>query len=935
MRAQKKLLTLITLLSFLSVNLNILNAQENKPQLNLSVYDAWERISDEAISRNGNFTAYETNPQDGDGTLHFYEKKTSEKFSFPRGSNAEFSPESNFAVFKIVPFTDSVRQAKLDKKKKDQMPEDSLGIFVFGSKKDIKIPKLKSFKVPEESGSWFAYMAEPKENDSTEGKKKSKTKGLPKTADLVIFNPVKNIEHRFDSISEYDISRNGENISFIRFTNDSINQSAVYVFDTKKETAEEIFKGQGIAKKIASANYEKHTAFLFTEDTVKTKHYALYLSEKGDKADKKADTTSTALSSGYAPSINGKLRFSRNDEKLYFGAAPKPEPELEDTLLDKEKVKVDIWHWQDKKLQPEQLEDKKAELKRTYKTVLFIDKGKIVQIENEKLKNVSGILKGNGNIGLAGHTTPYRKSWSWEIPGKRDYYVVDYKTGENKKILSELKLYAQLSPGGNFAVYYDYRDSLWYAYDIKAEQKRALTGNLPKIFYDETHDYPSPPYPYGSAGWTEDDEYVLIYDRYDLWKIDPSGKEKPVNITQGYGRKNKIRLRLITLDKEAEFIDPKEPLFLYGFDEETKKSGYFKSSVKKAKTPESLIFKKKRISSRPIKAKDADYLLWTQEDIEEYPNLRLSTLSFDNPDKITSVNKERIAKYNWASVEEVKWINTDGEERSGLLYKPENFDPDKKYPMMVYFYRRHSENLHRHYSPYPSRSIINPIFYASRGYLVFMPDITFKTGYPGESSYNHVISGTLAMIAKGFVDRKNIGIQGQSWGGYQIAYIVTKTDLFKCASPGAPVSNMTSAYGGIRWGSGMSRMFQYEQTQSRIGGSLWEKPLHYIENSPVFYAPKINTPLLIRHDDADGAVPWYQGIELFVAMRRLNKPAWLINYNDAPHNLTKKRANQKDWSKRMLQFFDHYLKNSPAPRWLEDGIPATEKGKTMGYETEY
>ena len=212
-----------------------------------------------------------------------------------------------------------------------------------------------------------------------------------------------------------------------------------------------------------------------------------------------------------------------------------------------------------------------------------------------------------------------------------------------------------------------------------------------------------------------------------------------------------------------------------------------------------------------------------------------------------------------------------------------------------------------------------------------MPDIKYRTGYPGQSCYDAVMSGVMSLMDRGFVDDKHIGVQGQSWGGYQVAYLVTQTNLFAAAMAGAPVSNMTSAYGGIRWRSGLSRMFQYEHTQSRIGGTLWEKPIQYIENSPLFFVEKINTPLLIRHDDKDGAVPWYQGIELFVALRRLNKPAWLLNYNDEPHNLVR-RANMMDLTIRMKQFFDHYLKEAPAPVWMEEGIPATEKGRTLGYE---
>ena len=305
-------------------------------------------------------------------------------------------------------------------------------------------------------------------------------------------------------------------------------------------------------------------------------------------------------------------------------------------------------------------------------------------------------------------------------------------------------------------------------------------------------------------------------------------------------------------------------------------------------------------------------------------------LDFDDPEKVTEANPQQ-SEYLWGTAEIYEWTSADGIPLQGILYKPEGFDPSQQYPMMVYFYERNSDDLHEHHVPAAGRSVINFSFYASRGYVVFVPDIPYKIGYPGESAMNAVMPGVTQLMDEGYVDRENIGVQGHSWGGYRIAYMVTRTNLFAAAEAGAPVSNMTSAYGGIRWGSGMSRMFQYEDTQSRIGGSLWEKPLRYIENSPIFWADKIETPLMMMHNDHDTAVPWEQGIELFVALRRLGKPAWLINYNDEPHWPTT-LANKRDWTKRMQQFFDHYLKDAPAPVWLDEGVPAIEKGRTLGLE---
>jgi dipeptidyl aminopeptidase/acylaminoacyl peptidase len=305
-------------------------------------------------------------------------------------------------------------------------------------------------------------------------------------------------------------------------------------------------------------------------------------------------------------------------------------------------------------------------------------------------------------------------------------------------------------------------------------------------------------------------------------------------------------------------------------------------------------------------------------------------MNFSQGKRISTTNPQQI-NYNWGTAELVEWMSFDRQKLQGILYKPEDFDPAKKYPMIVYFYERSSDGLYNYMPPAPSASIINRTLAVSNGYLVFVPDIPYIIGYPGQSCYNSVMSGTYALLDRyNFIDKDRLGLDGQSWGGYQIAYLVTQTDLFACAYAGAAVSDMISAYGGIRWGTGMSRMFQYEKTQSRIGGTLWDKPLQFLENSPIFWVPKINTPLLLMHNDADDAVPWYQSIEFITALRRLDKPAWLLSYNDEAHNLVK-RPNRKDISIRKMQFFDHYLKDAAMPYWMKNGISQLEKGKIDGY----
>jgi dipeptidyl aminopeptidase/acylaminoacyl peptidase len=346
------------------------------------------------------------------------------------------------------------------------------------------------------------------------------------------------------------------------------------------------------------------------------------------------------------------------------------------------------------------------------------------------------------------------------------------------------------------------------------------------------------------------------------------------------------------------------------------------------------------------KAKNANDLILTEESYVASPDLYVASF-FKKGDKfqdisgpfnadlsvqykLSSLNPQQ-KDYNWGTAELFHWKTFKGKQADGIVYKPEDFNPKKKYPMICYFYEELDNTLNNYIPPAPIRSAINISFFVSRGYIIFVPSIKYDVGHPGKSAYDYVVSGAKALIAKGFVDSKNIAIQGHSWGGYQVAYLVTATNMFKAAWAGAPVANMTSAYGGIRWESGVSRQFQYEKGQSRIGGTLWDKFNLYVENSPLFHLKNVTTPLVIMANDNDGAVPWYQGIELFTAMRRLGKKVWMFDYNGEGHGLTV-RKDKLDYQIRMQQFFDWILKGEPPARWITDGVPAVKKGKDWGFE---
>jgi len=371
-------------------------------------------------------------------------------------------------------------------------------------------------------------------------------------------------------------------------------------------------------------------------------------------------------------------------------------------------------------------------------------------------------------------------------------------------------------------------------------------------------------------------------------------------------------------------------LWIIAQNEGNKQWGYYKKELGSNTAPERVVMATIGYS-RLQKAKNAAEFIYTKYSYQQSPDVYLSS-DLKKETRLSAINPQQ-TQYNWGTAELVEWTTPKGFHSKGILYKPEDFDPTKKYPLIAYFYEKLSDGLYNYIPPAPTPSRLPISFFVSNGYLVFAPDISYETGHPGASAVEFVNSGVEALKKNPWVDAAHIGIQGQSWGGYQVAYLITQTNMYAAAWAGAPVANMTSAYGGIRWETGVNRQFQYEKTQSRIGATLWEKPELYIENSPLFQLPKVKTPVMIMSNDADGAVPWYQGIEMFTALRRLGKPVWLLEYNGEAHNLVL-RQNRKDISIREQQFFDHFLKGAPMPVWLDKGVPAIDKGKDWGFELE-
>ncbi len=888
-----------------------------KLALDHSVYDQWESIRETIWQPQGQFICYTINPQEGDAVLIVKNISLKTEITIPRGAQPVFTQDGNYLIAKIKPTFNETRKARIDKKKPDEMSKDSLVILSLATGKINKIPSVKSFQVPEFGNGLIAYLKDPKSDFNKEG------------APLYFRDLNSGQERVFSNISQYLIHPKGEGVMMYQVRT-KLKEAKIFlssIADTNTITLNSHFY---TATNFTWDEQGKQLAYLVERDSADKalqKNYTLaYYNHELDSAHFVLNRNHDQIPKQYTIGGDRKITFSKSGAVISLGIQPIL-PIKDTSLPEFDRVSVDIWHYADPTLQTVQLKNLDATLKSTEALLYRPADNGVTYLGKIKDRDLLKTMEGDGRYTYALIDSNYVIASQWQGFSQRDLYVIDNNTGKNKLIQKNIKV-SQLSPSydGQSLVYYVEDQKKYKSYNAVSGVTKNILTDIPSALYDEENDVPDDPNAYGIAKWMQDNKHFLVYDRYDIWLGDAEGKSPSVKLTNG--RQNKISYRFVETDNDRQYLNGDAVILLRTFNEVDKSEGLVSLSLgtRKLFTMNQLPMHLTTI----VAAKKSNDLLVMQEDEKQSPNLY--HYSFDtlkqNPIALTQINPQQ-SNYNWMSSQLVKWKSYTGKTAEGVLYLPENFDPKKKYPMIVYFYERNNQSLHNYLPPAPTPSRLNIPFFASRGYVVFVPDIWYTKGYPGQGAYDYILSGARAMVQKGFVDSTKIGLQGQSWGGYQIAYLITKTNLFAAAWAGAPVVNMTSAYGGIRWGSGLNRQFQYEKTQSRIGASLWERPDLYIKNSPLFDLPKVTTPLVIMSNDADDAVPWYQGIEMFTAMRRLDKKVWLLVYNNEAHNLVE-RKNRKDIQIREQQFFDSFLKGAPMPTWLNSGVPAMMKGRTLG-----
>lgn len=931
-----------------------------KKPLDHDSFDSWNLVTAHPLSENGQWAAYSVNPQEGDGSLILRHVKNGKEIVINRGYQPQFTADAKWAVALVKPFYEQTRNAKIKKKKDFDLPQDSLAIVNLISGKVEMVPNVSSYKMGREGGDWIAWLS----CDTTYIKPsalKDKKSGQP----LIIRHLPTGNNKVISWVKGYEFSRTGNRLGAYTqpHKSDSTAVDRMLVLSLPDTTEFTLLKEQKFYGMPSFSRAGDRMAFTASVDSNETgtRKAKLYISEfKGTPVaeeqyvletvnkgkmptimppriddESKRDSVmqmmrnKVAAMAGDSLFVNqySKPVFSYNGDRLMIGVARYVAPD-DTTIVDFEQPQLDIWRWDAPFTPPIEKSSLSQTRAKTYPIAIDLNTGKEVLLSSSDLEEVVAPWRWDGAWALVRDVEPGVISRQWNYAAPEDLYIVNMTTGERRKVGTAPRDNSMMSPEGKYV--YWYNDRNYYVYNIADGTTVCVSDKIELPLWEEEQDIPLQRQAYGVMGWTAGDTDLFVYDRHDIWSLDPTGKRAPVNLTKNDGRSRNYRYRYIKTDPEKINFEKGDEILLDVFDYTTKENGIAFMKIGAPVAPAINVLDKYKFT-QINKAKNAPVYVFNKSNFNTSPNIWIAQNgNFKTAKRVTDSNPQ-MKEYSWGDAQLVKWYAYDGKLTEGVLYTPEDLDPNKEYPMLVVFYETNSEELYRHYVMEPSWSWVNYPFYVSRGYVVFVPDVHYTPGIPGEGAYNSICSGVEYLIDKyPFIDKNRIGIDGQSWGGYQTAYLITRTNMFACAGSGAPVSNMTSAFGGIRWGTGDSRQAQYECGQSRIGRNLWEAPELYIANSPLFKADRVNTPLLIMHNDEDGAVPWYQGIEYFMALRRLGKPVWMLQYNGEAHNI-RARKNRKDITHRLQEFFDHYLKGDPMPLWMKEGIPMTRKGQELRY----
>jgi len=781
---------------------------------------------------------------------------------------------------------------------------------------------VSNFKQPKsDRGRWLAYLL----------------KGPEKI--LVLRDLINNKQQTFDLVTDYSFDNSGKVLLLKRTTKEGTVST--------NELSWISLEGAGDSKVVWSDNTGSVSGYTFDANgsqlafIIKSAsgNSLWYYKASMDKAVQMADDQAQGVDKGLFIT-DGPPSFSTNGRHIIFRLQPQPDTRKAKTGG----AQVNIWSYRDSVLQSAQLKERSDAI---YKAAITVGSNKVIRLEQDN--ESADLLPGYGDY-VELHTASSISNYWWPSYPNGTVWIVSLEDGNRRQLpLPSSSIDCQsFSPGGHYFVYGDMRNQQYYSYKLSTGRLLKISAQVPvplqaqdRYEVDKGRLSGANMLLAGTAAWLDDGSAILVYDKnYDIWQLDPACKKQPENITNSYAKSRHIIFRIMLDEKEqVKGIPAKSRLLLLAFNNINKYNGFYRKQLGVKGNPGKLTmgpynyrhasFQQMRNEApmnsglEPLKAHNTDTWLVYRQSATEAPNY-YTTKDFKNFTAQTNLAPHK--EYNWYTTELVHWKQLDGTPDQGILYKPENFDPQKKYPIIFHYYEKLTFTVYDWLMP-EFKTGMNIPWFVSHGYLVFCPDIYYKAGHTGQSAINSVVSAARYVSQLHFVDRKRMGLEGVSFGGFETNYLITHTHMFAAASEGCGPSDFVGGFGELRGTPGKedyAAMPMYESSQNRIGATLWQRPDLYIENSPIFKANEVTTPLLMMHNKGDAAVSWRHGIEFYMGLRRLQKKVWMLEYDKGTHGVGGQDA--VDYNLRMTQFFEHYLKGAPAPVWMTRGIPAKLKG---------
>jgi dienelactone hydrolase len=932
-------------------------APDGKKVLTLADYGPWKRITSTAIANDGDWMTYTFTPNEGDDTLFVKALNHDQLYTVAVGSapgggrggrggfgggggSAQFSNDSHWiAYFVNPPGGETGRGSRGARGRapaggangRGARPARHLELLDLASGARFDVPDASGFRFSADSR-WLAVKLNGTPDDTSH-----------RGTGLLLRQLATGVTQNIGNVAEYEFDYSGARLAYTVDAADRLG-NGVYVLDL----------GTGVTRPLDSKPLE-YAGLVWRDSSAglavlrgetpagmsQRENVLLAWTDAGAASPGRVEWSPAgdpAFPRGFVLSEDARPDWSRDGTRLFVGmkqqgtAPPKRDAPGAD---------VDVWHWKDVLLQSQQMIQIGQLRRATLAGAFILATRRFVQLADSDMKTVTPTADGKWAIGR--DPTPYQYDYSEGAPARADFYRINTATGARALIAKHVLRTMGTSPDGRWFLYLADRHVM--AYDLATGRTVNVDAATGHSFINTDYDQAAEKPIWGVAGWSKDGHDVLLYDKYDIWSL-PLDGGRGTDLTAGAGAAQRVQLRLARLTGGArggrggggfgfgaaaagETVDLSKPQTLTAYGEWTKKSGYWRMPAGGGK-PTPLIWADKDIGGAE-QAGDADRVVFTQQTFREFPDYWVSDTDFAAPRRVTDANPQ-IADYAWGRRILVNFTNSEGRKLQGTLTLPADYQPGKKYPMLVYIYETLSNTDHEFSMPvYDDRPHMSE--YASDGYLVFSPDIVYEIGKPGSSAVDCVTAGVKKVIQLGYADPAHIGLQGHSWGGYESSYILTQTHMFAAVVTGAPLTDLISMYDELYKGSGAWNGGILETSQGRMGANVtpWNHTALYEQQSPLFNVTRITTPFMILQGTADNAVDWDQGLEFYNAARRNGKKVIFLSYPGEPHHLSKK-PNQIDFQIRMKQFFDHYLKGAPEPGWMKHGVPQVDKAEATQIE---